>query len=61
ISKSIGDFSTQTKMLAINAAIEAARAGDVGKGFAVVASQVKAVATKVQDATDEIAQLARAE
>ena len=61
ISKSIGDFSTQTKMLAINAAIEAARAGDVGKGFAVVASQVKAVATKVQDATDEIAQLARVE
>ncbi len=61
ISKSIGDFSTQTKMLAINAAIEAARAGDVGKGFAVVASQVKSVATKVQDATDEIAQLARAE
>lgn len=59
ISKSIGDFSTQTKMLAINAAIEAARAGDVGKGFAVVASQVKAVAAKVQDATEEIAQLAK--
>lgn len=61
ISKSIGNFSTQTKMLAINAAIEAARAGDVGKGFAVVASQVKAVATKVQEATDEIAQLAKVE
>lgn len=61
ISKSIGDFSTQTKMLAINAAIEAARAGDVGKGFAVVASQVKAVAAQVQDATEEITELAKVE
>lgn|GEM_PF-3498578 len=59
IANSIGRFSTQTKMLSINAAIEAARAGDAGKGFAVVASEIKTMATKVQDATGEIEKLAR--
>lgn len=59
VSNSIGGFSTQTKMLAINAAIEAARAGDAGKGFGVVASEIKAMATKVQNATSEIENLAR--
>ncbi len=58
ISNSIGRFSTQTKMLSINAAIEAARAGDAGKGFAVVAAEIKNMASKVQDATGEIEKLA---
>lgn len=58
VSTSIGNFSTQTKMLAINAAIEASRAGDAGKGFAVVATEIKAMASKVQDATDQISNLA---
>lgn len=61
IANSIGRFSTQTRMLSINAAIEAARAGDAGKGFAVVASEIKTMATKVQDATGEIEKLARSE
>lgn len=59
VSSSIGGFSTQTKMLAINAAIEAARAGDAGRGFGVVASEIKAMATKVNNATSEIEKLAR--
>lgn len=58
ISTSISKFSTQTKMLSINAAIEAARAGEAGAGFAVVASEIKGVAEKVQDAAGEIEGLA---
>lgn len=58
ISKSIGGFSTQTKMLAINAAVEAAHAGDAGRGFAVVAAEIKGMADKVQDASSEIKNLA---